>query len=235
MAPERTHPSLASVRTPFHPYRGVKGSTPRWRRVAEDSRNALARGMLVLDHAATVHVGNLPWETTEDDLARLFEQFADVVGARVIQDRGTGRSRGYGFVELAAVEQVGAVCATLNGYQFNGRCLDVRPARPKPVRQQLSTPPDLLSQDDRSMHELVTMMVRALVDHPEQVTVNKVEGERSITFEVRVAPDDFGKVIGKGGRIADALRTLIRAAGTREHKSIWVDLNKLGEPSAVVD
>lgn len=79
------------------------------------------------------------------------------------------------------------------------------------------------------MHELVTMMVRGLVDQPEQVVVNRVEGERSIIFEVRVAPDDLGKVIGKGGRIANALRTLVRAAGTKERKSIWVDINKLGE------
>ena len=82
------------------------------------------------------------------------------------------------------------------------------------------------------MHELVTMIVRALVDDPEQVVVNKVEGERSIIFEVRVAPDDLGKVIGKGGRIANALRTLVRAAGTKERKSIWVDINKLGESPA---
>lgn len=82
------------------------------------------------------------------------------------------------------------------------------------------------------MHELVTMIVRALVDDPEQVVVNKVEGERSIIFEVRVAPDDLGKVIGKGGRIANALRTLVRAAGTKERKSVWVDINKLDESSA---
>jgi hypothetical protein len=76
------------------------------------------------------------------------------------------------------------------------------------------------------------MIVRALVDEPERVGVNKIEGERSIIFEVRVAPDDLGKVIGKGGRIANALRTLVRAAGTKERKSIWVDINKLGEPGA---
>ncbi len=79
------------------------------------------------------------------------------------------------------------------------------------------------------MHELVTMLVKGLVDQPEEVVVTKVEGERSIIFEVRVAADDLGKVIGKGGRIANALRTLVRAAGTKERKSIWVDINKLGE------
>jgi len=82
------------------------------------------------------------------------------------------------------------------------------------------------------VHELVTMIVRALVDEPERVVVNKLEGERSVIFEVRVASDDLGKVIGKGGRIANALRTLIRAAGAKERKSIWVDINKLGEESA---
>lgn len=82
------------------------------------------------------------------------------------------------------------------------------------------------------MHELVIMIVRSLVDEPERVAVNKIEGERSIIFEVRVAPDDLGKVIGKGGRIANALRTLVRAAGTKERKSIWVDINKVGEPGA---
>ena len=82
------------------------------------------------------------------------------------------------------------------------------------------------------MHELVTMIVRALVDDPEQVVVNKIEGERSIIFEVRVGPEDLGKVIGKGGRIANALRTLVRAAGAKGRKSIWVDINKMGEQSA---
>jgi len=82
------------------------------------------------------------------------------------------------------------------------------------------------------VEELVRMIVRALVDDPEQVVVTKIEGERSVIFEVRVAPDDLGKVIGKGGRIANALRTLVRAAGTKERKSIWVDINKVGEPDA---
>jgi len=82
------------------------------------------------------------------------------------------------------------------------------------------------------VHELVTLIVRALVDQPERVVVNEVDGERSIIFEVRVAPDDLGKVIGKGGRIANALRTLVRAAGAKQRKSIWVDINKLAEPAS---
>jgi predicted RNA-binding protein YlqC (UPF0109 family) len=85
------------------------------------------------------------------------------------------------------------------------------------------------------VHELVTMIVRALVDDPDQVSVNEVQGERSVIFEVRVASDDLGKVIGKGGRIANALRTLVRAAGAKERKSIWVDIDKLGEASPAAD
>jgi uncharacterized protein len=85
------------------------------------------------------------------------------------------------------------------------------------------------------VHELVTMMVRGLVDEPDSVVVNRVEGDRSVIFEVLVAPDDLGKVIGKGGRTANALRTLVRAAGTKaERKSIWVDINKTGEPPAIL-
>ena len=75
------------------------------------------------------------------------------------------------------------------------------------------------------MQELIELVVKALVDSPEEVTVKKVEGERSIIFEVRVPPNDLGKVIGKQGRIANSLRTLVRAAGAKQHKSIWVDIN----------
>jgi len=79
------------------------------------------------------------------------------------------------------------------------------------------------------MQELIEMVVKALVDSPEQVTVKRVEGERSIIFEVRVPSADLGKVIGKQGRIANSLRTLVRAAGTKQHKSIWVDINSTEE------
>ncbi len=87
------------------------------------------------EHQTTVYVGNLPWGTTEDDLAGLFRQFGTVIDARVIQDRMTGRSRGYGFVELTQGESVTKACAALNGYMLNGRALLVSPARPKPLRQ----------------------------------------------------------------------------------------------------
>ena len=88
----------------------------------------------MLDCDATVYVGNLPWRTTEDDLCQLFQRFGPIVDARVIQDAATGRSRGYGFVQLANAAQVQAAVAELNGVAYRGRSLLVSPARPKPRR-----------------------------------------------------------------------------------------------------
>lgn len=76
------------------------------------------------------------------------------------------------------------------------------------------------------MKELIEMIVKALVEAPDRVVVSQVEGERSVIFEVRVAGDDMGRVIGKGGRIANSLRTVVKAAGARQDKNIWVDINK---------
>ena len=61
------------------------------------------------------------------------------------------------------------------------------------------------------MKELVEILAKALVDHPEQVEVNEVVGEQSIILELKVAQDDMGKVIGKQGRIAKAIRTVVKS------------------------
>jgi hypothetical protein len=74
--------------------------------------------------------------------------------------------------------------------------------------------------------ELIEMVVKALVEDPARAEVAEVEGERSLVFEVRVAAEDMGRVIGKGGRIANSLRTVVKAAGARQNKNIWVDINK---------
>ncbi len=74
------------------------------------------------------------------------------------------------------------------------------------------------------MKELVEFIARALVDEPEAVQVSQVEGERSLILELRVAPDDMGKVIGKQGRIAKAIRTVVRAAATKEGKMVHVEI-----------
>ena len=67
------------------------------------------------------------------------------------------------------------------------------------------------------MKELVEYVARALVDHPDDVTVRVVEGERTRVLELKVHPNDMGQVIGKQGRTAKAVRTLLSAAATKEN------------------
>lgn len=74
------------------------------------------------------------------------------------------------------------------------------------------------------MKELVKYIAQALVDHPEQVSVNEVEGESSTIIELKVAPDDMGKVIGKQGRIAKAIRTVVKAAAIKADKRVTVEI-----------
>lgn len=74
------------------------------------------------------------------------------------------------------------------------------------------------------MKEIIEIIARSLVDHPEQIVVDeKLDGD-SVTYELRVAADDMGKVIGKQGRIAKALRTVVKAAATRENKKVNVEI-----------
>lgn len=68
------------------------------------------------------------------------------------------------------------------------------------------------------------VIAKSLVDNPDQVKVDFVENSDEITIQLRVAPDDMGKVIGKRGRIARALRTVVRAAATRNNKNVTVDI-----------
>lgn len=74
------------------------------------------------------------------------------------------------------------------------------------------------------MKELLTTLAQALVDKPEEVSVSEVEGERSVILQLRVAPDDVGKVIGKEGRIVQALRTVIKAAAVKDGKRAMVEI-----------
>ncbi|MCT4565027.1 MAG: KH domain-containing protein [Maledivibacter sp.] len=74
------------------------------------------------------------------------------------------------------------------------------------------------------MGELVKIIAKALVDHPEEVQVNEIEGTQSVIIELKVASEDMGKVIGKQGRIAKAIRTVVKAAATRENKRVVVEI-----------
>ena len=74
------------------------------------------------------------------------------------------------------------------------------------------------------MGELVKTIAKALVDCPEEVSVTEVEGRQSLIVELKVAPEDMGKVIGKQGRIAKAIRTVVKAAATKENIRVVVEI-----------
>ena len=75
------------------------------------------------------------------------------------------------------------------------------------------------------MRDLLYYLVSSLVGHPEHIVIRESIGQKNIAYMVLVDQDDMGKVIGKGGRIANALRILMRAAGGLHDKAIWVDFN----------
>ncbi len=74
------------------------------------------------------------------------------------------------------------------------------------------------------MKALIELMAKSLVDKPEEVSVAEVEGERTVVFELRVSKSDIGKVIGKQGNTARAIRTILSAAGTKLGKRCVVEI-----------
>ncbi|KOA20555.1 hypothetical protein CLHOM_11430 [Clostridium homopropionicum DSM 5847] len=74
------------------------------------------------------------------------------------------------------------------------------------------------------MKNLLEIIAKALVDNPEMVSVNEIVGEQSIILELKVAQEDMGKVIGKQGRIAKAIRTVVKAAAVKEDKRVVVEI-----------
>lgn len=81
--------------------------------------------------ATNIYVGNLPWSTTTDELYAMFQQYGTVTRAQVVTDRETGRSRGFGFVEMPNEAEAQAAIAALNNQQMNGRPLTVNVAKPR--------------------------------------------------------------------------------------------------------
>ncbi len=75
------------------------------------------------------------------------------------------------------------------------------------------------------MKELIETMVKALVDKPEEVVVNEIAGEQAVIYEIKVADQDIGKVIGKQGRTANALRVIVKAASSKIGKNANVQIN----------
>ena len=81
--------------------------------------------------AINIYVGNLPWQTTGDDLYLLFAQYGQVGKTQVISDRDTGRSRGFGFVDMATEAEANTAIDALNSLNYNGRPLTVNIAKPR--------------------------------------------------------------------------------------------------------
>ena len=76
------------------------------------------------------------------------------------------------------------------------------------------------------MRELVEVLTQSLVDHPEEVTVQETEKDNEILLELKVAQEDMGKVIGKQGRIAKAIRAVVKAAASKTDKKVIVEIGQ---------
>lgn len=83
-----------------------------------------------------IYVGNLPYSTTDEDLKGLFAAHGEVASARVVVDRMTGRSKGFGFVEMTDRTQAQQAIEALNGYDIEGRKLRVNESQPKPREER---------------------------------------------------------------------------------------------------
>ena len=84
--------------------------------------------------AKKLYVGNLTYDTSDSDLQRMFEEFGTVASAQVISDRETGRSKGFGFVEMGSDQEAQAAISALNGKEVGGRALTVNEAKPREER-----------------------------------------------------------------------------------------------------
>lgn len=74
------------------------------------------------------------------------------------------------------------------------------------------------------MKELVEVIAKSLVDHPDEVVVVETDNGKSVTLELKVASEDMGKVIGKQGRIAKAIRTVVKSAASKDDKKVIVEI-----------
>lgn len=73
------------------------------------------------------------------------------------------------------------------------------------------------------MREVLQTIIESLVENKEQIQINQIDGEKNTVFEVKVAPTDMGRVIGKEGRIAKSIRTIFKAVGSKEQKKVTIE------------
>lgn len=74
------------------------------------------------------------------------------------------------------------------------------------------------------MKDLLMLLVKSIVDLPDEVSISEIEGEKAVVYEIKVAESDIGKVIGKHGRIINAIRIIVRAAAVKEGKKVSIEL-----------
>jgi uncharacterized protein len=72
--------------------------------------------------------------------------------------------------------------------------------------------------------DLLELLIKSIVDIPDEMSISEVEGEKAVVYEIKVAESDIGKVIGKHGRIINAIRTIVRAAAVKEGKKVSIEL-----------
>jgi RNA recognition motif-containing protein len=124
-----------------HPNRGLSLHIPFLRNRSDsqtslltlESRDSFVKGKVNI-MSMKLYVGNLAFQTTSGDLEQLFGSIGTVESASVVEDRETGRSRGFGFVEMASQEEGQKAIAEFNGKEVNGRALNVNEARPREDR-----------------------------------------------------------------------------------------------------
>ena len=93
----------------------------------------------ILEHQMNIYVGNLASTTTEEELRERASQFGEVASVNIITDRGTGQSRGFGFLDMPNEDEARATIAGLNGTDLGGSALTVNEARPRPERRSGSS------------------------------------------------------------------------------------------------
>jgi uncharacterized protein len=92
------------------------------------------------------------------------------------------------------------------------------------VESDSEAPEEGMPAEGSTMQALVEYMARGVVEQPDAVSVTAVEGQASIVYELRVAPDDMGKIIGKDGRVAKAMRTLLKVTAAKERKRAILEI-----------
>ena len=102
--------------------------------------------------ATNIYVGNLVWDATQDDLYTLFQEHGTVTRAQVIMDKETGRSRGFGFVEMGSEQEAQAAIAGLGSKDIQGRALIVEEYRPKTEGERRSPPRPARAVKERKKH-----------------------------------------------------------------------------------